>query len=182
MIIRTAEIAVDAYISQYRDKARFEKACKACGNYMKLWTCPPFAFDAEGRLSLWTRAFFVAVTINVPPEKRKLKYAHELLTPVRRKLESQLLELEKMHGGLAFGFSGSCIHCEHCARLDGKECLHPEKVRPALEAYGFDVSRTMSEVLDIELQWGENGELPPTITLVGALFHNHQENVVSFPI
>ncbi|MFR2062233.1 MAG: DUF2284 domain-containing protein [Alistipes sp.] len=37
--------------------------------------------------------------------------------------------------------------CPGCNR----PCLHPDKVRPSLEAFGFDIARTLSELFGIEL-------------------------------
>ena len=60
----------------------------------------------------------------------------------------------------------------------GLPCRHPELVRPSLEAYGFDISRTTNELFGIELLWGKDGMLPKYLTLVCGFFHN--SDVVSF--
>lgn len=51
-------------------------------------------------------------------------------------------------------------------------CLHPDKVRPSLEAFGFDIGRTLSELFGIRLLWGKDGILPEYLMLVSGLFHN----------
>lgn len=51
-------------------------------------------------------------------------------------------------------------------------CRHPEKVRPSLEAFGFDISRTLSELFGIRLLWGKDGVIPEYLTLVCGFFHN----------
>lgn len=48
----------------------------------------------------------------------------------------------------------------------------PTLVRPSLEACGFDIVRTTSELFGIELKWGEEGRLPEYLTLVCGFFHN----------
>lgn len=74
---------------------------------------------------------------------------------------------------------GTCIHCPEgsCTRPEGRPCRHPELVRPSLEACGFDVARTASELFGIELKWGSGGRMPEYLTLVCGFFHD-AESVV----
>ncbi|MDE7458334.1 MAG: DUF2284 domain-containing protein, partial [Muribaculaceae bacterium] len=67
-----------------------------------------------------------------------------------------------------------CLHCpeSQCTRKCGEPCRHPDKVRPSLEAFGFDIGRTLSELFNIKLLWGKNGVLPEYLVLVSALLHN----------
>lgn len=51
-------------------------------------------------------------------------------------------------------------------------CRHPELVRPSLEACGFDIGRTTSELFGIELKWGADGKMPEYLTLVCGFFHD----------
>ena len=67
-------------------------------------------------------------------------------------------------------FPGSCLLCPSCTRTEGAPCLYPKKVRPSLEACGFDIGKTTTELLNIELKWGESGKMPEYITLVSAVF------------
>ena len=55
----------------------------------------------------------------------------------------------------------------------------PDKVRPSLEAFGFDMTRTLSELFGIELLWGKDGILPEYLVIVSGLFHNSAENIIS---
>ena len=45
-------------------------------------------------------------------------------------------------------------------------------IRPSLEACGFDIGKTVSELLHIELKWSDNGKMPEYLTLVGGVFKN----------
>lgn len=93
----------------------------------------------------------------------------------------ELLELEHRYGGRAFAYVGKCLYCpdSECARKCNRPCLHPDKVRPSLEAFGFDIARTLSELFGIELLWGKNDILPEYLVLVSGLFHNSTENIIS---
>ena len=62
-------------------------------------------------------------------------------------------------------------------RPEAKPCRHPELVRPSLEACGFDIARTTSELFGIELKWGSDGLMPEYLTLVCGFFHN-AENII----
>jgi len=50
-------------------------------------------------------------------------------------------------------------------------------VRPSLEACGFDVAHTASELFGIEMKWGSGGRMPEYLTLVCGFFHD-AESVV----
>ncbi|MBR5807373.1 MAG: hypothetical protein IKY24_01995 [Alistipes sp.] len=63
-----------------------------------------------------------------------------------------------------------------CTRLNGKPCCHPELVRPSLEAYGFDLTKTLSELFDIELKWSVDNTLPEYLVIVCGLFYNPQQS------
>lgn len=175
--IRTAEITVESYMARYRDAGRFMAFCRQCGNYGHSWACPPFDSEAEQKLSIWRNALIVAVSRRIEPG-HCVDDAMNLMRPARLSLEKMLLGLERKYGGMAFGFSGQCLYCRQCTRGQGEACRHPELVRPALEAYGFDVGRTAEELLGIRLQWAAGGKLPQQLTLVGALFHNMPLNSI----
>ncbi|MBQ4231187.1 MAG: DUF2284 domain-containing protein, partial [Salinivirgaceae bacterium] len=68
---------------------------------------------------------------------------------------------------------GKCLYCgdKPCARIDGKPCRHPDKVRPSLEAYGFDIVRTASELLGVDIKWSDGKHVPDYLTLVCGVFY-----------
>lgn len=107
--------------------------------------------------------------------------SQELIRPERIRVEKELLKLELRFGGRAFAYVGKCLYCpdSECARKCNRPCLHPDKVRPSLEAFGFDMTRTLSELFGIELLWGKNGILPEYLVIVSGLFHNSTENIIS---
>lgn len=62
-------------------------------------------------------------------------------------------------------------------RPTGEPCRHPDKVRPSLEACGFDIGRTTTELFGMDLKWGTDGRIPEYLLLVCGFFHN-AESVV----
>ena len=107
-------------------------------------------------------------------EGLSLSEAGRLMRPERKRIEARLLDMERRIGGRSFAYVGTCLHCPEgsCTRLDGNPCRHPDRVRPSLEACGFDVGRTARELFGIELKWGVEGRMPEYLTLVCGFFHN----------
>lgn len=171
------EITIEArhYIEQYRDVARFAALCRECGNYERRWCCPPLDVALEARLRGYTRATLLACVITPDCVEQPLAGAMALMRPEIERLNRRVLELERERDGLAMGFAGSCYYCgnEPCTREHGLPCRHPERVRPSLEAYGFDLERTCRELLGIEMAWSRDPRrLPPRLTLLCAVFHH----------
>ena len=106
-----------------------------------------------------------------------IEYTQKLILPERIRIESELLDMERKYGGRSFAYIGKCLHCSdnECTRNCGTPCRHPEKVRPSLEAFGFDIAKTLSELFNIELLWGKDGKLPEYLVLVSGFFHNEYE-------
>ncbi len=170
----TRTIAVADYIARYRDAERFAACCRACGNYNRSWCCPPFDFDVEQRLRGYENLLLIATVIIPDQQGLPLAESRTLLCPERLRLDRRLHLLEQQHQALAASYVGSCLYCPEgsCTRPSGGECRHPELVRPSLEAYGFDIGRTTSELFDLELRWGSEGRMPERFVLVCGLFHN----------
>lgn len=173
----THAIAVEEYVARFRDAERILALCRQCPNYGKSWGCPPFDYDTDAILRKYQYVHLVAVKITPAEENIPIEKSQNLLIPERLKIEKELLELERRYDGRAFTFVGKCLYCgdASCARTCNRPCRHPDKVRPSLEAFGFDITRTLSELFGIELLWGKEGVLPPYLTLVCALFHNSAE-------
>ena len=54
--------------------------------------------------------------------------------------------------------------------MKNEPCRHPEQMRHSLESVGFDISKTASQLLGMELKWATGIELPEYLVLVTALF------------
>lgn len=170
----TTSVTVDDYIARFRHAERFEACCRQCPNYGRSWACPPFDFDVLQRINPYRSVTLLASRIVPSLPNLSFDDFNTLIRPERFKLESALLNLERLFNGLAALYIGSCLYCPEgcCTRPQGKPCRHPRRVRPSLEAYGFDMERTASELLGMELLWGNNGSVPHHVILICALFHN----------
>lgn len=172
----SATIGIHEYIKEFRNVEHFLGFCRACNGFGKTWACPPF--EREIDLERWQYANIFGTKIVVDPSiasrpmsPEELKVATaKILLPIRRSLDKELLELEAKTPHSRALFAGSCKSCDDlpCTRPSGKPCAKPDQMRPSLEAMGFDVGRTTSELLGIELQWSSD-TLPQYFTLVYAL-------------
>ncbi len=166
-MLLTAEISVKDYIARYRDTATFGDACRACPNYGAMWCCPPFGAGDEAAALRYTTALIVAFSFRTE--------ADDILAACGKELEKHmdlLLDIERKSSGHAFGFCGQCRRCRRCTRAAGTPCRHPDNVRPPLEAFGFDMCRTASEILGTTLQWSADSSGIRHLTFIGAVFHN----------
>lgn len=98
--------------------------------------------------------------------------AQDLIRPVQLHMQRELHERERLTGGRAFDNIGRCVYCSgrECTRLAGERCRYPDKVRPSLEAFGFDIGKTLRELFGIEIKWCRDGYLPEYLMLVSGLF------------
>lgn len=174
-----AEIKVEDYIRNYRDVEKFIAFCRECNRYGTCWTCPPFSFDPDKYLSSCKTAYIIGSKIILNPGLIKnntgelcTKTSYGIIKKVRNGLDWRLLEMEKRYPGSKAFFAGTCHICqpENCTRIEGKPCIAPDKIRPSLEAFGFDIGKTSSRLLNIEMKWSSQGILPEYLTLVSGFF------------
>ena len=179
-----ASLEVPQYLKQFRDVEKFIVFCRQCGRYGTCWACPPYEFDTEAYLSGYRTAWVIGTKVIAGDAVREectrtgntVEVGRELLRLVRQGIDARLLAMEKKYPGSRAFFAGTCMLCpeDGCTRAEGLPCLHPDKVRPSLEAFGLDMGRTASELLGIEMKWSQHGELPEYFTLVSGFFTNSQ--------
>jgi len=163
----------DNYIRKYRNVDYFLQFCRQCRNYGRRYGCPPFQDDPLATISKYASVRIIGVKIIPNDKSLPLDAANELMEPVTRELNEELLRMEESLHGAAFGFVGSCPYCggAPCARIKGKPCRHPGKVRPSLEAIGFDMGRAASELLGLDIKWSKGDFIPEYLTLVCGIFY-----------
>ena len=170
----TVTVAVEEFMAKFRNAEVIGGYCRRCENFGKSWGCPPFEYDVEKRLRQYKELLLVATKIIPEEQGLPVEEAQQLILPERRRLEKRLHEMENACNGLACTYIGRCLYCPEgvCTRLAGQPCRHPDKVRPSLEAYGFDVARATSEVFGLKICWSKAGKLPAYLILVCGLFYN----------
>ena len=161
-------------VEEMTDPPRFLAFCKQCPNYGNTWSCPPLNFDGREYLQnfpyihlLAAQIVFTEETINAARTKEEqARFCRESVLAVRNVVGACLLQLENETRLSISG--GNCHLCETCARLNGEPCVQPEKMRYAFNAFGFDVTKLLSQYFSIELKWPGDG-LPPYLTSVCAM-------------
>lgn len=170
----TTSLPAADYVARFRDAERFIGCCRVCGNYGRSWGCPPFDYEVAEQLGRYRSVLLVATKITPTVEGLPLSVSQALIRPERIRLESRLRDMERIYGGRSCAYVGECLYCPAgtCTRPEGKPCRHPDLVRPSLEAYGFDIGRTLDELFGIDLKWGSDGRMPEYLTLVCGFFHD----------
>ena len=187
MATSVASITVKDYLQAYRDADRFIELCKECQNYGTCWVCPPYDFNTTTLLTKYANAYIIgtiitpdaAVRSNSIDETKRM--SHMLLADARTLIDEKLLMLESVYADSCSFFAGTCFACpnESCTRILGKPCFKPDKIRYSLEAFGFDIGKTASELLQVELKWSHDGMLPEYFTLVSGFFSNQEINAAT---
>ena len=171
-------IAADEFVRRYRDVERFEAFCKQCPSYGKVWSCPPFDFDARTLSDGFKTVTLTGTTIEFDEDTRAActtaeqasAIGREAMENVWKSLLPSLYEKERQSPGSRC-FTFRCAFCpEGCTRPEGKPCRHPDKLRHSLEAVGFDIGAMTKDLLGIDLEWSTDGSLPKHLTLVTAIF------------
>ena len=187
IIIR--QIAASHYIAKFRDVNKFIECCKQCTCYNTTWSCPSFAtitgnyIDAKNqKIEDFSVATIIGVKINIDKklrvsprsEEERDNLTRDILSEVRREFDDKLLQFEQKIQPSMLYYAGTCIICatSECARLKDIPCYYPEKMRSTLEADGFDIGRTCSDLLGIDILWCDGFELPKYYTLVYGFISN----------
>ena len=168
-----ADIDAKNYINEFRRTDYFIEFCQQCKNYGRRYGCPPFDDETLSIVEGYEKVRIMGVKIIPNNKQLPLSAANDLMKPVITEMNEELLELEKSLGGYAFGFVGTCQYCGDapCGRISGEPCRHPDKVRPSLEAFGFDMSKTAKDLLGLEIKWSQGELIPEYLTLVCGVFY-----------
>jgi predicted metal-binding protein len=136
-LINTADVAFDP---RSHLKCRF-----GCQRWGKYWTCPP-------HLDITTESFMEAY--------RNYRKAIVIRTLDPKTGQDVALGIEKeamLHQGCSFALAlALCVACETCAYPD--PCRFPHLARPAMDAYGVDIGKTL-EPLGFKVEFDDKGKL-----------------------
>lgn len=93
------------------------------------------------------------------------------MSPYKEELEEEILKEEQKNLGSVSLSSGACLQCKtaECARISGKPCRFPDKMRYSIESLGGNVGKSVTKYLHQELLWVEEGKLPEYFMLIYGL-------------
>ena len=89
------EISVALYLEHYINVEEFLEYCKACPNYNKIWSCPPYDFNTEEYWKKYNKLTVVGYKINFEAgidEKESMKIKSE----VKDKMTKELFVMEEI--------------------------------------------------------------------------------------
>ncbi len=161
-----ADVDMADFVENCVDVPLFLGYCKQCGNYGKRWACPPFDFDP---LTIWQKYSRIHIESRVlyPLPGVSLEQAVNGMAEVKLALLDELMAMERNNPGAMALSAGSCYVCPgDCARVCGKPCRLPQKMRYSMEAIGGDVNKAADIYLHKPIQWIKNGEMPEYLELV----------------
>ncbi len=139
MLMETDQIVFD---SRSHLKCRF-----GCGRWGKYWTCPPnMHITQENFMEAFSRYTTAIIFKTSDPKKGQ---------EVSLAIEKEAM----LSNGCMFAFAMAlCVQCEECAFPD--PCLYPHMARPAMDAYGVDIGKTV-EPLGFKVELDPDGKLLP---------------------
>lgn len=166
-------LELGSYIRRFRNRERFIAQCRVCPNFGQSYICPPFPYDCAAKIESYANIRIVVMKIDVHEDVSTYNEIENHFIAYRIEAENELRREAAVKNGMAFGFSGRCPYCKpgNCKRICGEACIHPDLALPSLEAYGFDLSATVSDLFGIEMKWGSDGKLPPYYLFVAGLIY-----------
>lgn len=139
--IKTDSIVIEPWT---RLKCQF-----GCPNYKKSLTCPPYAPKAEEMVSM-VNSYKIAILFQI--SLADVEDDLGAISSLSREIEVQCSRL-----GFYKSFGLGAGPCKICNGCNMKECIHSDLARPAMEACGIDVHKTIEnngyDILAID---GEN--------------------------
>ena len=152
---------------EFTERVRF--VCQLeCPMYGKTWACPPGVGSVEechGKCKSYVNCLMISTITEVQDitnitEALATRAPHEEVT-------NQVRDLMRQQGIEPYILSTeACAICERCAYLDGKPCVHPERMHPCVESHGINVLGLLED-LGLAFQYGEN-----VVTWFSLLFYN----------
>lgn len=118
-----------------------------CNRWGRFWTCPPHLTLSNEMFMDAFRRYDKAIIIKT----QEPKAGQEI---------SVAIEKEAMlSNGCGFAFAMAlCVQCEPCAYPE--PCRYPHLARPAMDAYGIDIGKTI-ESLGLKVEFDKEGRLLP---------------------
>lgn len=177
---------VEYLMEEYFNREKTLGYCKACPNFSKYWSCPPYAFDEAIFLKQFKYIHIIGRQMEVPredlrnvrdPEAVK-NYCTEKLQAIKVMTWKTLLEIEDEVGGVIGLIPGNCPICETqgmaCARKTNEPCRNPSLMRFSLESLGFNVADLLKYEVGMTIQWGDTYRLPEVLTSVSGILCNEE--------
>ena len=150
--------------------------CGACPNFGKLWSCPPLPESAREFFKKYETATIAGLKVSRAEDGKGDEYflpegASDFMRMICEKFTPYLLEAEKLNCGSLALLAGPCAACPDgdCARISGKPCRHPDKMRTSLESRGVNVAEIAKDLFGVEMKWPKKDAPADYFFFVGAI-------------
>lgn len=163
-----ASVPVADFVRQGVDVPRFLELCRACTQFGRRWSCPPFDFDPPAIWGRYRHMRIHALCIRMG-EQASPTDAMNIMEHCKAFFHTELLAMEAASAGSLALTAGACTLCPSCARPEGMPCRHPDKMRHSIEALGGNVALVAEQYLHSPLQWFDGDTPPGQLLLVGAV-------------
>ncbi|MGN0093816.1 MAG: DUF2284 domain-containing protein [Methanobrevibacter sp.] len=148
--------------------------CLECDSFNRNWSCPPFNIDVCDFWAKYDKIHVYLIKLNfskkLQSEYIDISDVRKIFKKYRTLLNKELLGKEKDFKN-SMSISGGCSLCKVCNRVEGKPCNYPNKMRPAIDAYGVDVGKLLDKYFNIQLQWVLDNHLPEYLCVVSAIVY-----------
>ncbi len=178
--------SVDYLMEEYFNREKTLGYCKACPNFSKYWSCPPYVFDEAIFLKQFKYMHIIGRQFEVSREdlrnirdpKAVETYCTDKLQAIKVMTWKTLLEIENEVEGVIGLIPGNCPICEttgmECARKTNQPCRNPSLMRYSLESLGFNVADLLKYEVGMTIKWGDTYRLPEVLTSVSAILCNEE--------
>lgn len=169
-------------LDEFRNVELFLGYCRECPNFGTRHSCPPHDIDDEAFLRKYTHAHFILTMITYDEDtilssrddkQKQNEILYTTRAEVLKQVEDQKLLKELKSGGVSVG-SSSCSICKDCTKQEDLPCRYPEKMRYAIDSFGFDITKILSDLFDVTLSWPKD-TIPEYQCLVG-MFLDDDDN------
>ena len=128
-----------------------------CPMYGKSWACPPAVGEVEA-CQKRCLAYENCLLIGTITECNDISDIEETLSTrgPHEEITDLVADMLRAEGEKPYVLSTeACAKCEKCAYLEGKPCIHPDKMHPCVESHGINVIPVL-ESLGLDFQYGSN--------------------------
>ena len=172
-------VSVADMVARYCKPEVFIESCKACPDYGRVWSCPPGVPSAAEFLAGYRTACLAGIKVKYSKKTIEMSqnlsdkelddFRRSTYGKVKSAMNDSFLEIEKAIPGSVSVAAGRCERCPKCARLEGKPCRFPDKMRYSFSALGFDINAMSDELLRTKLLWSNKG-LPKYLMAIAVIF------------
>lgn len=159
---------INEMIEKYYHYDTTYKKCEACSGFAGTWACPGFDFDPKDYWKQFSRLHFIVDRISNEGADT-VEAAQERLFAEKKFFDAEMLAIENTLDGSKALAAQECVECKKCARLSGHPCVHPDKMRYAVESLGILAVRMVPDCFGFDILWSDGENIPEYYLLVGGV-------------